>query len=113
VAQYVRLRLAALALLVSGLSLAIWTTSSVVIFYGPGAATFRWAGLDLSAWVPAIGWVLGFVLLSVALARRGSVRVVSGILALFLVFSIGFAVYGVNSFSGWKTPTNCCRNLQP
>jgi hypothetical protein len=32
--------------------------------------------------------------------------------ALFLAFSMGFAYWGVQSFSGWKTPTNCCPTLQ-
>lgn len=112
VAQRDRLLLAALALAVSALSLTIWTSSSVLTFDGPGAGIYRWAGLDLSAWVPAAGWVLGFILLAVALVRRGSVRVWAGILALFLAFSVGFAYWGVYSFSGWTTPTTCCPTLQ-
>jgi hypothetical protein len=111
-AQHDRLLLATLALLISGLSLAIWTSSSVVTFYGPGPGTYRWAGLDLSAWVPAVGWVLGFILLAAALVRRGSVRIWAGILALFLAFSMGFAYWGLPSFYGEKTPTNCCPTLQ-
>jgi hypothetical protein len=112
-ARHDRLLLATLALLVSGLSLAIWTSSSVLTFNGAGPGTYRWSGLDLSAWVPAVGWVLGFILLAAALARRGSVRIWAGILVLFVAFSIGFAYWGVWSFYGPLTPTNCCPTLQP
>ena len=107
-AQHDRLLLATLALLISGLSVAIWTSSSVLTFDGPGPGTYSWAGLDLSAWVPATGWVLGFILLAAALVRRGSVRIWASILALFLAFSMGFAYWGIWSFYGEKTPTMCC-----